>query len=528
MSGVVWRQAPPRVASGGGARVRRLMGVVAPPVVLVVVAVVLAWLGRPWWVVGLPVVGVVVWLVGGGRLAGWVDRFAAVVGRGVTVVLFGVLAVPLVVVPFVLGVVWGVDAVGSVGRWARPPLRRGSAVASWANDRPVKVGVVPRVGARVVVSVVVLAGVVWVPSWSAGEEPNRGFTLTDPASEAVEVPAEPVVELRNPAPAGLRESPVAPGQTPGALLGDEWWSSPDFQSAEGYLLDQRVGWRHENPVRKLDLRSRYINVVDGRRSTWAPPPCDCRRLTVWMYGGSTTWGLGQRDEHTIASELARVAFEHGIVLDVHNRGLTGFNHWMEAERFAWDLTAEPAPDLAVFYDGVNEIYGGQGGNEIREGLEAPTNPALFGLWRGRTRTLGPAPTGPQGARITEVPERVVGPAARARKIVRRFDRSREMSADTAEHHGVPVRYFWQPSRYDRPLIEGEPHWNTSQENDMRLVMQVAADHLAPDVFDLSRSMEHNSEPVFTDDVHHNEAGSRLVAEAMFAVLVDELRNLASS
>ena len=77
-----------------------------------------------------------------------------------------------------------------------------------------------------------------------------------------------------------------------------------------------------------------------------------------MYGGSTTYGLNQRDDHTIASELARVAHEHGVTIDIDNRGALGHLHWMEAERFAWDLTIEAPPDMVIFYDGVNEGWAG--------------------------------------------------------------------------------------------------------------------------------------------------------------------------
>jgi len=88
-----------------------------------------------------------------------------------------------------------------------------------------------------------------------------------------------------------------------------------------------------------------------------------------------------------------------------------------------------------------------------------------------------------------------------------------------------VRYFWQPSRYDRPLIPGEPHWSTWQENDMRRMMQVAADSLPSDVVNLREVLAGDTTPMFTDDVHHNEKGARIVAEAMFRELEPQLRAL---
>ena len=70
-----------------------------------------------------------------------------------------------------------------------------------------------------------------------------------------------------------------------------------------------------------------------------------------MFGGSTTYGLNQRDGHTIASELARAAAADGIELDVHNKGNNGQLHWMEAERFAWDAVSDTHLTLPTILPG---------------------------------------------------------------------------------------------------------------------------------------------------------------------------------
>jgi lysophospholipase L1-like esterase len=248
-----------------------------------------------------------------------------------------------------------------------------------------------------------------------------------------------------------------------------------------------------------------------------------------MYGGSTTWGIDQRDEHTIPSELARVAHEHGLTVDVENRGLTGINHWLESERFALDLTSGERPDLVVFYDGVNEIYMANGNSGLRRTDEAPLNPALMSLWDGamsREADDDDVVDGPPGSEIIDTSDTLTGPVRTALDIVDRYDRAREMSRRTAAHAGIPVAYIWQPSRYSRPLVLSEPHWDAQQENTMRLENQVTSDHMASDVIDLSDAFDDVSGPIFTDDVHHDEQGARVMAEAMFASLEAQLVALA--
>ena len=499
---------------------------VVPVAVLSVVSGVLAWWGRPTWMVALAAVGAVVlplvMLLIGARGVGLVERFAHGVWLAVTWLLFGLLSVGVVLVPFAWGRLVRSDGFGGGGRWAPPPRRVAPARAAWSNDRPTGTWSWWRAGlACGIVACLTLTG--WRVFEDRTTSPDRGFTLAAPQQEGA--PPEPEVPLQFPAPEGLEDAPTPNGATPAAMADSPWWGTPEYQQGRDYILNWITAWRHENPHRFLDASSPYINVVDGIRSSWTPPPCDCRRLTVWMYGGSTTWGIGQRDDHTIPSELARVATERGITLDVQNRGITGFTHWMESERLAWDLTSNPRPDLVVFYDGVNEIYSGNGANDFRATNEAPVDAAAVDNWRNVGRLDGERPEPPSSGGVIDTTDDPLGPVYRARDSVARYDRTREMSRSIAEQNDLPVRYFWQPSRYDRPLIPGEPHWSTWQENDMRRMMQVAADSLPSDVVNLREVLAGDTTPMFTDDVHHNEKGARIVAEAMFRELEPQLRAL---
>ena len=496
---------------------------VVPVTALSVISGVLAWWGRPAWMVAFAAAGTVVvpflMVVIGPRGVGWIERFAHGVWLAVTWLLFGLLSVVMVLFPFVWGRLVRSDGFGGGGRWITPPRRVAPAGAAWSNDRP---------GGswsawRTALACAVVAGLLFT-GWRVFEDrndtPDRGFTLAAPTAApraADGAPPDPEVVLDYPAPDGLTDAPTPDGATPAALADSPWWNTPEYQDAEGHATDLLAGWRFENPYRMLDVRSRYINVVDGIRTSWTPPPCNCRRLTVWMYGGSTTWGISQRDDHTIASELARVAHENGITVDVQNRGLPGFHHWLEAERFAWDLTTNPRPDLVVFYDGVNDRFW----------QPALADPIFANLWDRSGRSEGEDPAGPAGSEVSGPPEPRYGGLLQTEEGVRRYDRAREMSRATATATGVPVRYVWQPERYSRPFVGSEPHFDTGHENDARRGSQFAWERLAPDVIDLHDALKGNSDPIYTDDVHHNEVGARLIAEALYDRIAPDLRRLTS-
>lgn len=103
-----------------------------------------------------------------------------------------------------------------------------------------------------------------------------------------------------------------------------------------------------------DHTSEYLNISDGRRRTWTGP-CEGRSLIVWMFGGSTLFGVEQRDEATLPSEVAKAAARAGRSLTVRNFGVPGEVSWQSAHRLERELAGEEVPDIVVFYDGFNDV-----------------------------------------------------------------------------------------------------------------------------------------------------------------------------
>lgn len=53
-------------------------------------------------------------------------------------------------------------------------------------------------------------------------------------------------------------------------------------------------------------------------------------LVVWFFGGSTMFGFGQRDEHTIPSEIVRSPAADGHRIEAVNVGTPTWAIWQEA------------------------------------------------------------------------------------------------------------------------------------------------------------------------------------------------------
>lgn len=138
----------------------------------------------------------------------------------------------------------------------------------------------------------------------------------------------------------------------------------------------QVRWEPFSYWRSGPFQGKYHTVSpDGLRGTWRasePPATDQttpttepspvesaptarRRQRVFLFGGSTMWGQGARDEHTIASELAKQLAAEGVAGDVYNCGQLGYVSTQELIMLERELQRGNVPDLVVFYDGVNDV-----------------------------------------------------------------------------------------------------------------------------------------------------------------------------
>ena len=377
------------------------------------------------------------------RVSGPMSRIAAAFGRGVAhvvaTIVFGVLGVLVLVLPWGIHRLVGFDPLGvdmgRHGRWARRARRDVRVAEMWADETaldPLPAGARCRRMAVVPLSLAIVVVGYWVFA-------NFGW-LRELGTDPTDLPVP-----------GAYQDDIAD-------TGRRWYDDlqRDFES---------FYWAAYNPARTpplRDFRSETVNVEGAARRTWRAPECGCRRLKVWIYGGSTTFGQGQRDEHTIASELARVAAAKGVTVDVTNRGVLGEQQWIEGERFGRDLAfGDDRPDLVVFYDGVNEVMAAARRSELGFPTALvpwdPITEPLAARYEEEARTRVDPFDAPGGAsRVTSTTEPQVGPEEIGRSAVDVYDASRATARALAEAEGLPVIWFWQPSRWSRPPVDGEP------------------------------------------------------------------------
>jgi hypothetical protein len=331
---------------------------------------------------------------------------------------------------------------------------------------------------------------------------------------------------------GSRETVRDPRVDVAAMAGSPW--------AEGYFRELQLtpfSYWPFTESRPLSFRGEFITVDGWERRSYRAAGVGGDAPVVWLLGGSTAWGEGQRDEHTIASELVRLSEAAGGPVVVRNFGQRGWTHFQEMVLFEQLLASEEAPDVVVFYDGANEVnaqslsvkgvpthvqvdaYAELISGGIPEELtlvDAPPSPVALvrDAYLDRSairRTVGwlrslvdPA----AGAAEPGEDEPARGPDGQlsyeartpedARRAVEVYERGRDLSRFLAEEAGVEPLFLWQPGIVDRAEEE-------------------ALAQLSAPTIDLSDALV-GHEGVYIDGGHTNEEGARIVATRIWALL----------
>ena len=276
-------------------------------------------------------------------------------------------------------------------------------------------------------------------------------------------------------------------------------------------------------ARPNDFEGRYLTIRDHRRVSYVPEGAE---VVVWFFGGSTMYGVGQRDLHTLPSVVARLAERDGIRIEPVNFGMQGYVNWTETQLFAMALTSElPKPDLVVFYDGVNDR--GLASQRVETGR---VDPEVFDRLtisdaereRARRSVADPPP----------VPDYPARTDVEVELAAEQYRRGVEVARHLGEAYDVEVVHLWQPQPFaKRPSpaddelyrrLDYDPADLPSSTDTYRRIRESSG----VEPIDLTTALDRTTRPVYFDSSHTNELGARIIARAMYAALEPRLRSAA--
>ncbi len=308
----------------------------------------------------------------------------------------------------------------------------------------------------------------------------------------------------------------------------------------------RVDWKPYVEWWQRPFRGAYVSLDErGLRPTPGEDAADDGAIRILCFGGSTMMGMGARDEHTIAAVLARRLAALGHRVAVVNWGQLGHNSTQEAITLQQLLKAGERIDIALFWDGVNEMACAEQTGRADRLFNEARRRAEFNLLHPERRrdlvvaaAMALAPrTLRRLRRLTGLPLRGPLPAAEAdlsqvdipglaRAVLACYRANLRLIRLLAREHDFRPIFFWQPAiTTKRFKTADEARW----ENDYtktpqmrrRLYEAIVAERracpelaLAADAVDLSALFDDCNDPVYVDLYHLSEGGNAAVAEAM--------------
>lgn len=314
---------------------------------------------------------------------------------------------------------------------------------------------------------------------------------------------------------------------------DDGGPAPDSQA---FWLEQsqtRIRWSPYTYWVVDAFDGDYVNVdASGIRHT--PDYTNASAATrIALLGGSTVWGEGARDAYTIPGHLARLLDEAGMPQHVVNLGQTGYVSTQDALMFQFQLIGENPPDIAIFYQGFNDVLSAWGNDLV--GVTLQEAQRLGDSEVGRLLRMGQPVLRPPFAELTtyDLTLSGAGPVT-PEAVVERWFNNQRLIQSLADAYGVEVAFVWQPMLIYKAALsaaEREIMLRTERERpglfDLyaqvdAIVMARTSESPAERLVILSDLFADVETSLFIDLVHINEEGNAIVAEALLPLLTDVL------
>jgi lysophospholipase L1-like esterase len=305
-------------------------------------------------------------------------------------------------------------------------------------------------------------------------------------------------------------------------------------------VDVRADWWPYVHWRGVPHAGRYINIdEDGLRRTpqsqisQSSAAASVPKRTIWLFGGSTVWGWGARDEQTIAAHLARELTGAGQAVEVVNYGQIGYVSTQEVIALSSALRRGARPDVVVFLNGYNDLIaalqeGVAGLPQNESNRRAEFNMRLPGalaaetrrsatMWlvKGLLRRASGAPDSQQSFGGPDQPTlEMLG-----KDVIEVYAENLRLVEQIRGAHGFDAFYYWQPVAIWKKQLVGDERAAAKDWPALEALLVNVRGLFAttPPLSDNSRFrdltglFDDSPEPVFIDTCHFSEEENQTVA-----------------
>ncbi len=337
---------------------------------------------------------------------------------------------------------------------------------------------------------------------------------------------------------------------------DASWVASYWEEFETKL--GKLRWEPYVYARRTPYQGEYINIsLDGIRKTYSVTASEGMKPTkrIFMFGGSTMWGSGARDDCTIPSFFVKETKKKGINCEAVNFGEHGYVSTQEVIELMLQLQKGNIPDAVIFYDGVNDTFAafqshvaGLPHNEFNrekefnllERRELKTYAIQYAVRQLSTiRFLNGLLKKLENSDESNTfqPLEYVRPISNrellVREVVETYLSNVTLIRALSKSYGFKCIFYWQPliyqkkqlTEYERRAIELEFNYPGMREFYLEtyayLNQHAALFKNDSGFYDISLMFNDTTEPLFIDFCHLGERGNNLIAQRM----VEDFYNL---
>ena len=296
-------------------------------------------------------------------------------------------------------------------------------------------------------------------------------------------------------------------------------------------------WEPFVESRERRYRGRFVNIhpvgfrLSHAQGPWPPDPAQ----SVFVFGGSTTFGYGVADDETIVSALQDYLDRQlpSPRVSCYNFGSGAYYSSEERVLLQELLLAGAVPRVVVFVDGLNEFAFAEPllSPKLRRAVRSPMGHALatFVEELPLTQLVARAKGATRPARRSEGALRAAfGDRGLLDSRIERYLANRRLITATASAWGVRPFFVWQPVptyKYDlRCHLFGDLDFernNYSAFGYARMARRLGREPLGPDFLwegDLQAGV---CQPLYVDQIHYTAAMSALLGAEIGRALLEK-------
>lgn len=289
-----------------------------------------------------------------------------------------------------------------------------------------------------------------------------------------------------------------------------------------------VGWK------ALPYKGKTTTINETGNRIHTPPAVDGPISgSVHFFGGSTMWGEGSDDQHTIPALFNEEVTDH----QVFNHGQLAYNTRQNLDALISLYSKKINPDVVIFYDGVNDaaflcpsvinelpahrlvpmfrekIYVAKS-QVVKEILNKIFTENIFRMVRKNSANADPASA-----------YDCISNPDKAEEIAEMFMSNWELAHEIVTQRGGKFIAFLQPAalvgspRVDH--LELDPHLKANFAGVYERIRKKIQERNHPWVYDLSNSLN-GDDYIFIDFCHVSPNGNKIVAKAIADVVKPQL------